>query len=50
MRGDPPLGLDPVIDDAELEACLLYAGALKPSFQASTGRQLRCGLRRDDGS
>jgi uncharacterized protein (TIGR03083 family) len=38
-----PLGLDPVIDDAELEACLLYAGALGPSFQASTG-STRCGV------
>jgi len=32
-----PLGLDPVVVDAELEACLLYAGALGPSFRASTG-------------
>ena len=32
-----PLGLEPVVDDAELEACLLYAGALGPSFQASRG-------------
>ena len=25
-----PLGLDPVVDDAELEACLVYAAALGP--------------------
>ena len=36
-----PLGLDPVVDDAELEACLLYAGALGPAFQASTGSTRR---------
>jgi len=36
-----PLGLEPVVDDAELEACLLYAGALGPSFQASTGSTRR---------
>jgi uncharacterized protein (TIGR03083 family) len=32
-----PLGLEPVVDAAELEACLLYAAALGPSFQASNG-------------
>jgi uncharacterized protein (TIGR03083 family) len=32
-----PLGLDPVVDDAEMEACLVYAAALGPAFHASTG-------------
>ena len=32
-----PLGLDPVVDDAEMEACLAYAAALGPTFHASTG-------------
>ena len=32
-----PLGLDPVVEDDEVAACLLYAAALGPAFLASTG-------------
>ncbi len=33
-----PLGLDPVVDDAEMEACLVYAAALGPAFQRAPVR------------
>jgi uncharacterized protein (TIGR03083 family) len=32
-----PLGLDPVVEDDEVAACLVYAVALGPAFLASTG-------------
>ncbi len=36
-----PLGLDPIVDAAEMEACLVYAAALGPAFQVSTGSSRR---------
>jgi hypothetical protein len=36
-----PLGLDPVVDTAEVEACIVYAAALGPAFQASAGSSRR---------
>ena len=36
-----PLGLDPIVDQAEVEACILYAAALGPAFQASAGSSRR---------
>ncbi|HMK11116.1 MAG TPA: maleylpyruvate isomerase family mycothiol-dependent enzyme [Acidimicrobiales bacterium] len=36
-----PLGMEPVVDDSEIEACLLYASALGPAFQASVGNTRR---------
>ncbi len=32
-----PLALEPAVDPAEMEACLLYAAALGPAFRASLG-------------
>ena len=36
-----PLGLEPTADAREVEACLLYAAALGPAFQASVGSTRR---------